>query len=65
MESNQRYFARRAVEELRAADRAVTAEARARRCALAATFQLRAQECAAAEAPPSRLSAVGLEPAVY
>jgi hypothetical protein len=65
MESNQRYFARRAVEELRAAERAVTAEARARRRALAETFQLRAQECAAAEAAPSRLSSVGLEPAAY
>lgn len=43
MESNERYYARRAVEELRAADRAVTAEARARRRALAEAFQLKCQ----------------------
>ena len=42
MESNERYYARRAVEELRAADRAVTAEAAARRRALAEAFQLKA-----------------------
>lgn len=43
MESNQRYFARRASQELRAADRAVTPEARARRRALAETFAMKAQ----------------------
>ncbi|HYD37342.1 MAG TPA: hypothetical protein VEA60_06995 [Allosphingosinicella sp.] len=43
MESNERYYARRAVEELRAADRAVTAEAKARRRALAEAFQQKAQ----------------------
>jgi hypothetical protein len=42
MESNERFYARRAVEELRAADRAVTVEARARRRALAEAFQLKA-----------------------
>ena len=44
MESNQRYYARRAVEEFRAAARAVTPEARARRKALAESFQLKAQQ---------------------
>ena len=45
MESNQRYFARRATEELRAAARAVTPEARDRRRALAESFALKAQLC--------------------
>lgn len=44
MESNERYYARRAVEELRALERAVTPEARARRLALAETFQLKASQ---------------------
>jgi hypothetical protein len=43
MESNQRYWARRAVEERRAAARAVTPEARARRRALAEAFERKAQ----------------------
>ncbi|HEU0097431.1 MAG TPA: hypothetical protein VFQ67_01525 [Allosphingosinicella sp.] len=42
MESNERYYARRAVEELRAVERAVTPEAKARRLALAEAFQLKA-----------------------
>jgi hypothetical protein len=42
MESNDRYYARRATEELRAFERAVTPEARARRLALAEAFQLKA-----------------------
>jgi hypothetical protein len=42
MESNERYYARRALEELRALERAVTPEARARRLALAEAFQLKA-----------------------
>ncbi|HEX8574215.1 MAG TPA: hypothetical protein VF759_15850 [Allosphingosinicella sp.] len=45
MESNERYYARRAVEELRALERAVTPEARARRLALAEAFQLKARQC--------------------
>jgi hypothetical protein len=49
MESNERFYARRAVEELRAAERAVTAEAKARRRALAEAFQLKCQ----AERKPS------------
>lgn len=45
MESNERYYARRAVEELRALERAVTPEAKARRLALAEVFQLKARQC--------------------
>lgn len=45
MESNERYYTRRAVEELRALERAITPEARARRLALAEAFQLKAREC--------------------
>ncbi|MGZ8284259.1 MAG: hypothetical protein ACXW27_01285 [Allosphingosinicella sp.] len=44
MESNERYYARRAVEELRALERAVTPEAKARRLALAEAFQLKARQ---------------------
>lgn len=43
MESNQRYWARRAVEEQRAAARAVTPEARARRYELAEAFARKAR----------------------
>jgi hypothetical protein len=42
MESNERYYARRAIEELRALERAVTPQAKARRLALAEAFQLKA-----------------------
>jgi hypothetical protein len=45
LESNQRYFARRATEELRAAARAVTPEGQARRRALAESFALKARQC--------------------
>jgi hypothetical protein len=65
MESNERYYARRAVEELRAAERAVTAEARARRRALAQTFLAKAEECAEAEAARPRAFSARLEPAGY
>jgi hypothetical protein len=47
MESNQRYWARRAVEEQRAAARALTPEARARRRALAEAFERKAELCTA------------------
>lgn len=50
MESNQRYYARRAVEEHRAAARAVTPEAQARRRALAEMFMQKAQQCAPEQA---------------
>jgi hypothetical protein len=47
MESNHRYWARRALEEHNAASRAVTPEARARRRALAEAFEIKAQLCIA------------------
>ena len=57
MESNERYYARRAVEELRALERAITPEAKARRLALAEAFQLKAlqsgRECQSAQMQPS------------
>ena len=59
MESNERYYARRAVEELRAAARAVTPEAKARRRALAEAFQAKAAQCGRA----SMSSSAGLEAA--
>jgi uncharacterized membrane protein len=43
MESDRRYYARRALEEFRAAERAVTPEAQARRRALAQLFADKAQ----------------------
>jgi hypothetical protein len=45
MESNHRYWVRRALEEHNAAARAVTPEARARRRALAEAFEIKAQLC--------------------
>jgi vacuolar-type H+-ATPase subunit H len=45
MESNGRYWARRAIEELRAEARALTPEARARRRALAEAFADKARSC--------------------
>ena len=42
MESNERFYARRAVEEMRAAARAITPEAEARRRALAEMFSQKA-----------------------
>ena len=62
MESNERFYARRAVEELRAADRAVTEQARARRRALAEAFQLKALQCGGGTA---MVSPAGFEPATY
>ncbi|MDB5722975.1 MAG: hypothetical protein JWP15_3593 [Alphaproteobacteria bacterium] len=46
MESNERYYARRANEELRASERAVTPEGRARRRALAELFETKARDLA-------------------
>jgi hypothetical protein len=63
MESNERYYARRAVEELRAAARAVTPEARARRRALAEAFQRKALQCALAIEVPDRPASPALETA--
>lgn len=45
MESNERYYARRAAEELRGAQRALTPEGRARRTALAEAFLAKARQC--------------------
>ena len=50
MESNQRYYSRRAVEERMAAQRAVTEQARAWHAKLAADFAERATACSAAVA---------------
>lgn len=44
MESNERYFSRRASEERRAAQRAITPEAKAWHAQLAASFAKRAAE---------------------
>jgi hypothetical protein len=71
MESNQRYYARRAVEELRAAERAITPAGQARRRALAELFAWKARSCqgtaaVAAEPANDRLrSPTSLEPAAY
>lgn len=48
MESNARYWARRASEEYRAASRAVSDEAQLRRRQLAEAFEAKARECSAA-----------------
>ena len=53
MESNERYYSRRAVEELRAAARAVTPEAAARRRALAEMFEQKARQYRAPQASRS------------
>lgn len=45
MESNERYYRRRAVEERMAAQRAMTEQARAWHAKLAEDFALRAQIC--------------------
>lgn len=65
MESNARYFARRASEEMRAAERAVTAAARARRRALAESFLAQARQCGAAEAALVQVGPAELEAAGY
>jgi hypothetical protein len=51
MESNERYYARRAVEELRAAARAITPEGQARRRALADAFASKARSCGQPASP--------------
>jgi hypothetical protein len=62
MESNARYYSRRAVEERMAAQRAVTETARAWHAKLAHDFAERAatacsSACATADSPPAALSA--------
>jgi hypothetical protein len=59
MESNERFYARRAAEELRAAERALTPEGKARRRALAEAFQHKARQCGRA----TMVSPGGFEPA--
>ncbi len=61
MESNERYYARRAVEELRGADRALTPEGKARRRALAEAFLEKARQCGRG----TMVSPAGFEPATY
>lgn len=56
MESNERYYARRAAEELRGAERALTPEGKARRRALAEAFQ---QKCQAERNLSSRACEIG------
>jgi hypothetical protein len=67
MESNERYYARRAIEELRALERAVTPEARARRRALAEAFRIKARQCGqeAMGGRETMVSPAGFEPATY
>ena len=64
MVSNQRYYERRAAEELRAAARAVTVEARERRNALADMFARKAAECRTGAAEPGLIAVAtgGFEP---
>lgn len=61
MESNERFYARRAMEELRAAERALTPEGKARRRALAEAFQEKARHCGRG----AMVSPAGFEPATY
>ena len=56
MVSNQRYYERRAAEELRAATRAVTVEARERRHALADLFARKAAECRSGAPEPAMVA---------
>ena len=68
MESNERYYARRADEELRALERAVTPEARVRRRALAEAFRLKALQSGRQQAmggQEAMVSPAGFEPATY
>lgn len=71
MESNQRYYARRAVEELRAAERAITPAGQARRRALAELFAWKARTCQGVAADldaandRQHSSPANLEPAAY
>ena len=54
MEPNQRYYERRALEETKAAARAVTPEGKERHRQLAEGFRQRAQDCAQAQSWPYR-----------
>jgi hypothetical protein len=61
MESNERFYARRAREELHAAERALTPEGKARRTELAEAFLAKALKCR----PEPVVSPAGFEPATY
>lgn len=56
VESNERYYRRRAVEERMAAQRAVTEAARTWHAKLAADFAARASDCSAAVCTQAALS---------
>lgn len=58
MESNERYYRRRAVEERMAAQRAMSESARAWHSKLAEDFAQRASECTAATCAASSAQAV-------
>jgi hypothetical protein len=57
VESNERYYRRRAVEERMAARRAMTDQAKAWHAKLAEDFAERASACTATASTPSALSA--------
>jgi len=57
VESNERYYRRRAVEERMAAQRAVTEQARAWHAKLAEDFSSRLSECSTAVCTQTALSA--------
>ena len=57
MESNERYYRRRAVEERMAAQRAVTEQARAWHAKLAEDFSARLSDCSTAACTQTALSA--------
>lgn len=60
MESNERYYRRRAIEERMAAQRAITENARAWHSKLAEDFAERALSCAGASAEPCMQSALAV-----
>ena len=60
VESNARYYRRRAVEERMAAQRAVTEQARAWHAKLAEDFARRAADCAGACTIPAATSATAV-----
>lgn len=51
MESDFRYYQRRAATEWAAAERAITPQARNRRLELARTYRMKAEQCAQTETP--------------
>jgi hypothetical protein len=61
MESNEKYYARRALEELRAAERSLTPQGKARHRALAEAFLQKARQ----GGRTAMVSPAGFEPATY